>query len=67
MFDSLSADMMSRKDIPNGSPEDYEPIEDEAPCESCGGVGFGGCICDEVTMVAMDEDDRREDEINQIS
>lgn len=39
MFDSAPSDMVS----------------DLEPCVICGGVGFGGCVCDEKTMELMEE------------
>lgn len=39
MFDSASSDMAS----------------DLEPCTSCGGIGFGGCTCDENYMNSLDE------------
>ena len=42
MFDSFTSDQASYQE----------------PCTSCGGIGFGGCTCDEETMQAMDNDAR---------
>lgn len=45
MFDSYTSDTMSNLE----------------PCDSCGGIGFGGCTCDEQTMAAMEDYDSLED------